>query len=137
MLDDVWLSEPKKCYRLNVPKRQYHSIKRRQKQLHAKKMQGNTKKECQRPPLLVKSDLEMDSDCGSQPDIGLPYLDGNFEVGGVRLWTKIYEKIILFSSKYMRLIHSFLCQSGPQRKLFLQIKITRENNLVMAQVQII
>ena len=66
---------------------------KKQKQLHDKDIQRNTKKEGWRPPPRAESDSESDSDYGSQPNPGLSDLDAGFkakgkEVVGKDLWKK-------------------------------------------------
>ena len=76
----MWISEPKKRDLLDSLARQRRLTERRQKlesrEVRRVEVKGKGSQR-RRPPLLVESDVESDSDCDSQPD-----LDSVFEAGG-------------------------------------------------------
>ena len=79
-MDEVWLSKPYTLDCLDSLKRQNCITKRRQK-LHSEEVQHIEVKEkvLQRrcPPPLLESNVDLDLDCDSQPN-----LNADFEAGG-------------------------------------------------------
>ena len=93
----MWLSEPEKRDHLDIIKKKRRATLRRQKQLHAERMQQNLKKECQRPPPMVELAI-----LSQTSNVILNFIYGYLvwmqisEQEEMRLWTSIVRKITLF-----------------------------------------